>query len=813
MGNGIVGSKSSGIAFAALLLLVGCSGGAGEPQDPVLRVSFATSTSASSEAAGAHSVGVELTVSAGLSSGEITVMVSDLASGTATSGADYIAFSPTLVTFPAGSASGTVQMVSLTLLDDNSIEGADEQLELGLAGVTGPAALGTVTQHDVTIQESNLATIGFQASSSSTPDEATASHAVQVMLSYSGGDTLDADVSVTVSDASAGTATPGVDYATFTSQVVNFPSGTASGSSVTVMLGVQDDSDFEVDETAILQLAGGGSGAQVGVGAHTVTITNDDAAPALTLVVQSDLSGPQEFPPSGDTFDFGNGVLGAGPVGQIDIDLMNVGSLDLDVSVLNLTGDTGDFSIETGVTSAFPEPPVDLFSPLLTETVSVDQGAVLALSDELLADLEGLSEVVMHAFPLPDGGAVDLRLTRVPSPWQADAVLAVNGTPVPGGPQAVMGALSMWRGQVVDTEGSQAFLSFSENGSRGWVRLSEEQEDIVHLVSENTPAGITSHIVDAPTLAALSDFIPEACAGTLLPPGAPDPTLPIEEPGPGIEALNVIEVANARLVIETDWQYYQKFNDTGLATTYVTQLIAAISDRYETDVQASLSIAYLGIHDNSADGWSSPETPGADTADMLAEFRAAWGSSWPGTGDLAHFISGANLGGGIAYVDVLCNQSFGFGVSANIDGNINWGTFTGSAGALNWDFVVVAHELGHNFGASHTHSYCPPLDQCYTNCNSTICTQGTIMSYCHACAGMSAIDLEFHPYIATRIRQSIATSCLGGSTIYTGDSARFSLYFEPSSSAGARSATLSFTHTASNIPSPFNLVLTGTATN
>lgn len=817
MGNHTVGLKSFSAACAALFSLVGCSGGSGDPvaaQAATVSVSFSSSTSAALEAAGAHAVGVELTLSAGVSSGEVTVTLSDLASGNATSGSDYIAVAPTVVTFPAGSASGTVEMVSVTLLDDNSIEGADELLELGIAGLTGPATLGSVTQHDVTIQESNVATIGFQSSTSNTTDEATAAHAVQVTLTYGGGDTLDATVNVTVSDGSAGTATSGVDYTAFVNQVVTFVAGTASGSSVNVMLGVQDDSDFELDETAILQAISGASGAQVGISAHTITIPNDDAAPALTMVVQSDLPGAQEFPTSGDTFAFANAVLGAGPTGQIDLSLLNVGTADLDLSVLNLSGDIGDFTIDTGVTSATPEPPVDLFSPMLTESVSVDQGAVVTLSEELLADLVGRNEVVMHAFPLPDGGAVDLRLTRVPSPWQPDAVLEINGEPVPGGPQSVLGELSMWRGEVVDAVGSQAFLSFSEQGSRGWIRLSELTDDVVHLVSEGTPAGITSHIIGAPALAALTDYVPEACAGTLLPPGAPDPTLPLDEPGPGVEALNVIQVANARLVIETDWQYYQKFNDTGLATTYVTQLIAAISDRYETDVQASLSIAYLGIHDNSSDGWSTPETSGADTADMLTEFRATWGSSWPGTGDLAHFISGANLGGGIAYVDVLCNQSYGFGVSANISGNINWGTFTGGAGSLNWDFVVVAHELGHNFGASHTHSYCPPLDQCYTNCNSSnVCSQGTIMSYCHTCGGMSAIDLAFHPYIATRIRTRIAASCLGGSTISTGDSATFSLYFEPNSSTGAKSATLSFTHTATNIPSPYTLVLTGTATN
>jgi hypothetical protein len=153
-------------------------------------------------------------------------------------------------------------------------------------------------------------------------------------------------------------------------------------------------------------------------------------------------------------------------------------------------------------------------------------------------------------------------------------------------------------------------------------------------------------------------------------------------------------------------------------------------------------------------------------------------------------------------------------VSGSINGNIDWGTFSGAPSVLNWDFVVVAHELGHNFGASHTHSYCPPLDNCYSNCDGmTTCTQGTLMSYCHLCGGMANIRLEFHPFIAEVMRSNVASSCLADATLAPGAEVSVTVSFEPTSVLGARSAVLELRHSAPNAPSPFQVGLLGTSTN
>src|SRR5207247_2854493 len=123
--------------------------------------------------------------------------------------------------------------------------------------------------------------------------------------------------------------------------------------------------------------------------------------------------------------------------------------------------------------------------------------------------------------------------------------------------------------------------------------------------------------------------------------------------------------------------------------------------------------------------------------------------------------------GGVAYVDVLCNDTYGFGVSQ---------VFGDSTPAGTWDLLVVAHELGHNFGSVHSHCYNPPLDHGYNQepgCYSgpVVASHGTIMSYCHLLAGgMNNIDFVFGDVVSGVIRDAVANAtCLAAVTGRCGD--------------------------------------------
>ena len=197
----------------------------------------------------------------------------------------------------------------------------------------------------------------------------------------------------------------------------------------------------------------------------------------------------------------------------------------------------------------------------------------------------------------------------------------------------------------------------------------------------------------------------------------------------------------AKLAIETDQELRARFFSDQAETDYIGTLIAAISAIYQRDTQIRLQVAWLRLW-GTQDPWTATSTPTA-----LDQVQAYWRDPTHGLTTVerasVHFISGKDLGGGIAYVGTICSLDYGFGVSAVS------GAFNLAVPDLIWDPLVIAHELGHNFGSPHSHCYSPPLDQCYnreSGCYSgpVVATHGTIMSYCHLnSGGLGNMDLLF----------------------------------------------------------------------
>ena len=106
--------------------------------------------------------------------------------------------------------------------------------------------------------------------------------------------------------------------------------------------------------------------------------------------------------------------------------------------------------------------------------------------------------------------------------------------------------------------------------------------------------------------------------------------------------------------------------NTGSVTNmldYLAELIAGINIMYEKEVDTHLTIVEVVITNryDSASGTSNA---------LDIQRNALKDTNWPNSeADLVHAILGRSLGGGIAYLGVLCNKGYGFGVSAGINGD------------------------------------------------------------------------------------------------------------------------------------------------
>jgi len=364
--------------------------------------------------------------------------------------------------------------------------------------------------------------------------------------------------------------------------------------------------------------------------------------------------------------------------------------------------------------------------------------------------------------------------------FTADAKVTVHG---PHGDEVLAPPANRYfRGTVAGRADSRVFLAVLPDGkTQGVVN---EGEETYLIGAEDAPAKaprapLAMLRVDPKALKASRDegF---SCGNELLPPGRSTlEGLDFTAPGP-VEKAATAGIARkagaytARVAIESDYEFYIKFNDPTKASTYIGNLIGYASTLYQAEINTNLTVAAVNLWSTSSDPWNQ-----TTTTCKLMEFGRYWNLNKTGVPrSIAHFMSG-RAGSGVAWTGALCSGAFGASSSCSgLPTDAPWGGgygFTGGmTGTFNigsptvmWDIFSVAHEIGHNFNSPHTHCYngiggnASPVDQCRSGDSGCyIGTQtlpgptgagsGTIMSYCHLLTGgYTNIALKFgtnHPY-------------------------------------------------------------------
>lgn len=244
----------------------------------------------------------------------------------------------------------------------------------------------------------------------------------------------------------------------------------------------------------------------------------------------------------------------------------------------------------------------------------------------------------------------------------------------------------------------------------------------------------------------------------------------------GTTAIRVGVVA-----VDTDSEFLsERFsNSTSQAIDWIAVLFANLNVFYRNDLSVLLQQGTTFLRVGS-DPYANNDTPANQAA--LVEFGTYWQNNYASVPRaFAMLLSGKSSSGnsasGIAWLNRYCQTS-----GNNGSYSVNQVFTNPDIGAASNSFLI-GHELGHNFGARHTHcaratdgggnTGVNTIDQCYaseggcyngpTSCPTSGpgAPRGTLMSYCHLRSPTCQSNvLQFHPTQVNQLRAIIAATPL-----------------------------------------------------
>ena len=233
------------------------------------------------------------------------------------------------------------------------------------------------------------------------------------------------------------------------------------------------------------------------------------------------------------------------------------------------------------------------------------------------------------------------------------------------------------RGTIVGEPDSEVAASIEGGGMKAWLRRATGDVWVVQPLLGVVPgAGAAAHIV----YRALDNApLPGHC-GTFAPGTGPQV--------PGNLDFNYV----CQLALEADYPLFVARGSSVTATQNdVLGVVNAMDLIYRNNVLVQLQVSQL-IIDSAPDPYTTN-----DANTLLGQFQGYWNANYGAVArDVAHLFSGRPIGAvsggtiGLAYVGVICNLPNAYGLSQT-----TWTTnFAYRVG-------VSAHEIGHNFAATH----------------------------------------------------------------------------------------------------------------
>ncbi len=417
-------------------------------------------------------------------------------------------------------------------------------------------------------------------------------------------------------------------------------------------------------------------------------------------------------------------------------------------------------------------------SPVLPANAGGGKGLALVLPNgcaevqvdaNLLAMLPAQGEFTLVGFPLTNGRTVDLELERF-DPFARDVTIRV-GQDGPDGtwvqePGDWRPTVQCFRGGIQGQPRSMVFLSFDPSTTEGFVI---DGSDEVYALSDGGPDGHGPLVVTGMSEVPEGIFKWAKFACESVPQGAQhdEGAMPPDAgmPRAGCKRLEV--------ALDSDKPFVAAFATKTDAMNYLAKMMGAMSTVYYKELDLDAQASFVRIWAGNSSGY--PYGTGYNTGTYLVDIYKRWTTNAADIAqnrDIVALMSGQDLGGGRAYgIGGVCakvvadpnSQPSAYCVFGSLNRTFPYPLQ--NQNNSNWDPFVFLHEVGHVLGGVHTHD--TGDDDCYKPDYSgpgacTMRRQGTIMSYCHQCAGgYSNINFRFTDRNKAQIASAIgATTCV-----------------------------------------------------
>ncbi|MFN8359544.1 MAG: M12 family metallo-peptidase [Candidatus Kapaibacterium sp.] len=349
----------------------------------------------------------------------------------------------------------------------------------------------------------------------------------------------------------------------------------------------------------------------------------------------------------------------------------------------------------------------------------------------------GQQSIIINDFPVSNTSVGSLLLTPVHSVVDENTEWFKGSMRVPA-PNVVA-----YRGTIVGEPGSKVILNYASGDMIGCVIHSSGEKFVISPYSSSVAAN-RDHVIGEESALRTENKTPGFSCAT------PEMGLPI----PSVEELRA-EYGDQRalsdrlleieVIVEATDEFYKLRNDYDKSAEYVVSLFNMVSMVYEDEVNITFKIVEAQIYTTEEpDPYANS---GGENDKLLRDVVAKWQTRSKAR-DLVCVLSD----GGTTKVLGISNGIGG--MCNNTDGALSGYVVCGITSymvlptlAYSDEASTIAHEIGHNIAAYHTHNcwWKPALDSCTSSgvastsifysdaCNkgNPIYNTGSIMSYCH----------------------------------------------------------------------------------